>query len=346
MSFSFKILNMNRYMFPSGSGFIFRPLILIFLLLIIGSYWAPLSLSDPASPDDLKLWFTRPAVQWDNALPVGNGRLGAMVFGGIETERIQLNEESVWTGKDEDYHNPESLEGLQEVRKLLFNGKYVEAEKTAQEKIMGTIDPSSLHTYQTLGDLHLFFSPYRNVSDYRRELDLETAVACVNYLADGVRYTREIFSSAPDDVLVIRLTADRKGSLSFNVLLSRPGNKAIIDANENIISMTEHVGDGAGVIMVASLEVIPEGGSMSISGDNIRVAEADAVTMLLGAATDYRGGDPFLKSGYQLAAASEKNYEKLKEDHIADYQRYFKMVDLDLGRRMLCICRQMTGLRQ
>jgi alpha-L-fucosidase 2 len=283
-------------------------------------------------PDDLKIWFTRPAEQWDNALPVGNGRLGAMVFGGIETERIQLNEESVWTGSDEDYHNPESLEGLKTVRKLLFEGKYTEAQKIAQEKIMGKVDPSGLHTYQTLGDLNLFFGHYRNVSDYRRELDIETAIARVSYRAGGVLYTREIFSSAPDYVLVMRLTADRKGSVSFTALMSRPGNKAAININENIIATSEHVGDGIGVRMVAMLKVMPEGGSISISGDSIRIAEADAVTMLLTAATDYRGGDPFLKSGYQLAAASEKNYEILKQDHVADYQEYFKRVDLDLGK--------------
>ena len=283
-------------------------------------------------PDDLKIWFTRPAEQWDNALPVGNGRLGAMVFGGIETERIQLNEESVWTGRDEDYHNPESLEGLKTVRKLLFEGKYTEAEKIAQEKIMGKVDPSSLHTYQTMGDLNLLFGHYRNVSDYRRELDIETAIARVSYKAGRVLYTREIFSSAPDQALVIRLTADRKKSVSFTALLSRPRNKATFEINENVITMSEHVGDGVGVRMAAKLRVLADGGSISISGDSIKVDKADAVTMLLTAATDYRGDDPFLISGRQLTAASEKNYEILKQDHVADYQKYFKRVDLDLGK--------------
>jgi alpha-L-fucosidase 2 len=283
-------------------------------------------------PDDLIIWFNRPAEQWDNALPVGNGRLGAMVFGGIETERIQLNEESVWTGRDEDYHNPESLEGLKTVRKLLFEGKYTEAQKLAQEKIMGKVDPSRLHSYQTLGDLKLFFGHYRNVSDYRRELDIETAIARVSYQAGRVFYTREIFSSAPDQVLVVRLTADSKESISFTALLSRPGNQATIEIKENVITMSEHVGDGIGVQMAARLRVLPEGGSISISGDSIRIAKADAVTILLTAVTDYRGEDPFLISGSQLAAASEKNYEILKKDHVADYQKYFKRVDLDLGK--------------
>jgi alpha-L-fucosidase 2 len=304
--------------------------IVCFCIFIAGSM---VSYTPPTNyPDDLKIWLTRPADRWDNALPVGNGRLGAMVFGGIETERLQLNEETVWTGKDEDYHNPESLEGLKTVRKLLFQGKYIEAQKTAQDKIMGKVDPSGLHSYQTLGDLNLFFGPYRNVSEYHRELDIETAIASVSYQAGRVFYTREIFSSTPDQVLVVRLTADRKESISLTVLLSRPGNKALFEINENVITMSEHVGDGTGVQMAARLKVIPEGGNINISGDSIRIDQADAVTILMAAATDYRGGDPFLISGNQLAAASEKNYEKLKQDHIADYQKYFKRVDFDLGK--------------
>jgi alpha-L-fucosidase 2 len=332
MSFWIILLKMIKYISASCWHF-YKRLIILSLFILITAFYGPSStLSHSEYPDDLKIWFTRPAEQWDNALPVGNGRLGAMVFGGIETERIQLNEESVWTGRDEDYHNPESLEGLKEVRKLLFEGKYVEAQKIAQEKIMGKVDPSSLHTYQTLGDLNLFFRHYRNVSDYRRELDLETAVASVSYQADRIHYTREIFSSAPDDALVIRLTADRKGSVSFTVLMSRPGNNSLIEMNENVITMSEHVGNGIGVRMVARLKVMIEGGSMIISGDSIRVAEADAVTMLLCAATDYRGDDPFMKSDSQMTTASEKKYEKLKQDHIADYQKYFKKVDFDLGK--------------
>ena len=178
-----------------------------------------------------------------------------MVFGGIETERLQLNEETVWTGKDEDYNYPESLEGLKTVRRLLFEGKYLEAQEVAQEKIMSIADPAALHTYQTLGDLNLFFGAHRNVSDYRRELDIETAVARVSYQAGRVFYTREIFSSAPDQVLVVRLTADREKFVSFAACLSRPGNKAKIEINGNVITISEHVGDGVGVKMVARLMV-------------------------------------------------------------------------------------------
>jgi len=306
-------------------------LFLIFIcILISGSTVSDTQISP--YPDNLKIWFTRPADRWDNALPVGNGRLGAMIFGGIETERLQLNEETVWTGGDMDYHNPESLEGLKTVRRLLFEGNYTEAQEIAQQKIMGPVDPSPLHTYQTLGDLNFYFGPYRNVSDYRRELDLETAIVKVTYQADRVFYTREIFSSAPDQVLVIRLTADRNVSLNFTVMLSRPGNMAKIEVNHDIITMSEHVGNGTGVQMAARMKLLPEGGTISVSGDSVCIEEADAVTILLTASTDYRGEDPMEVSGRQLTIAAEKNYKTLREDHIADYQKYFKRVDLDLGK--------------
>lgn len=282
-------------------------------------------------PDDLKIWFTRPADRWDNALPVGNGRLGTMVFGGIETERLQLNEETVWTGQEMDYHNPESLEGLKTVRRLLFEGKYAEAQRVAQQKIMGLQDPSRQETYQTLGDMHLFFGPYRNVSDYRRELDLETAIAKVSYVADRVTYTREIFSSAPDQILVVRLTADKAGSLNLKALLSRPGDMAIIEIQDDMVTMSEHVGNGIGVQIVARLKILTDDGKLTSSGDTIFIGEADTVTILLSASTNYRGEDPFSVSGKQLSRAAEKGYKTLRQAHISDYQKYFKRVDLNIG---------------
>ncbi len=131
-------------------------------------------ISTTAQNNSMKIWMTHPASEWDDAFPVGNGSLGAMIFGGIEQERIQLNEESVWAGRELDYHNPQSQEGLKEVRKLLFEGMYTEAEKVAQEKIMGR-KPDEIDSYQTLGDLHLDFGQLRAKGDYRRELNIENA---------------------------------------------------------------------------------------------------------------------------------------------------------------------------
>ncbi len=136
---------------------------------------------------ELKLWYDKPADNWVAALPVGNGRLGAMVFGGIENERIQLNEESIWTGAPVNRANPEALENLDRIRQLLFEGKYGEGDRLAQEKIMGTRLDGGSHTYQTLGDLHIQFSKFGDISNYKRTLDLRTAIATSEFEADGIK---------------------------------------------------------------------------------------------------------------------------------------------------------------
>ncbi len=282
------------------------------------------------TPSDLRIWFRQPAGQWNEALPVGNGRLGAMVFGGVETERLQLNEETVWTGSDVDTHNPQARQSLPQVRQLLFAGKYSEAETLTQQGIMGR-SPDPRATYQTLGDLWLDFKDHNNVSDYQRELDLNQAIARVTYRINDVEYTREVFSSAVDQVLVVRLSAGQAQALNLGVRLTRPGNKSIIEVSDQDIVMREHVGNGTGVKLTARLHVQADGGRLKATDKGIQISKARTVTLLLGAATDYRGDDPAALSNRQLLAARHKSYDQLKADHIIDYQHYFKRVDLDLG---------------
>jgi len=219
------------------------------------------------APSRFKIWFSKPAESWNEALPVGNGKLGAMIFGGIITERLQLNEESVWTGQPRWDANPEARKTLPIVRKLLFEGKYKEAEELAQKGIMGKIRRDALSSYQTLGDMNLFFPQLKNISNYRRELDIEEAIARIQFTANGTNYLREIFSSATAQALVIRITADKPGSVFFSVKLSRPGNKAEINAAGNTISISEHVGDGIGVKIFSVLKVRNENGSLSAAGE-------------------------------------------------------------------------------
>ena len=280
--------------------------------------------------DELKIWFNHPAKNWNEALPVGNGRLGAMVFGGITSERLQLNEETIWSGKPEDFANPNSRKALPHVRELLFAGKYAEAQKLAQSNMMG--DRKTGSNYQTLGDLQLEFLNQQNISDYRRELDLETAVARVSYRTDKAFFTREIFSSAPDQALVVQLTADKAGALSFNLNYSRPGNKAKIEAVKDELTVSEHINGGVGVKMVLRLKVLKEGGTITANGGGLSVVGANTVTLLITAATDYRGTDPLVLAGNQLINAQKKTFLQIKADHIKDYQGYFKRLDLDLGR--------------
>jgi alpha-L-fucosidase 2 len=284
------------------------------------------------APDsELKIWFSKPAETWNEALPVGNGRLGAMVFGGIQNERLQLNEESVWTGQPRWDANPDALKNLPKVRQLLFEGKYKEAEKLAQTGIMGSFRRDNASSYQTLGDLTLDFGNLRGISNYRRELDINEAIARVSYVANQISFLREVFSSAPDNALVVRLTADKEGALTFTARLSRPGNKARIEAKDNDIIMNEHVGDGVGVKMEARLIVVAEGGKVISGGDSIRVEKANSVSIFLTAATDYFGKDPSTVSAGQIDAVAKRSYTDIKKDHIADYQSFFNRVSLDLG---------------
>jgi alpha-L-fucosidase 2 len=280
---------------------------------------------------DLKLWYKQPAANWNEALPIGNGSLGAMVFGGIQKEKIQLNEETIWTGKPVDRANPEAKKYLKEVRELLFAGKYAEAEKLAQEKIMGTRLERGIHTYQTLGDLNLDFGEQKNIRNYRRELDIENAVVRITYSSGKTEYKREIFSSAADRVIVVRITSNVRGAVSFTAGLSRPGDKAEITAESGIILMKEHVGIGNGVRFEAGARILNESGSMIVEGNSIKIDKADAVTIIIAAATDFRGDVPGDLCKSYLNSAARKTYKQLLKTHLDDYHSLFKRVSINLG---------------
>ncbi|HYF70750.1 MAG TPA: glycoside hydrolase family 95 protein [Ohtaekwangia sp.] len=279
--------------------------------------------------NELKLWYTKPAKNWNEALPIGNGRLGAMIFGGIAEERIQLNEESVWSGKKNDFINPAASKSLFAVRRLLFEGKYTEAQELAQKNLMG--DKKIASSYQTLGDLNITFPDSLNVSNYVRELDLETAVAKVSYNIGSVSFTREIFSSAVDQAIVVRITSNKPGSVSFGLALSRPGDNASVEIKDNEMAMREHVGNGVGVKMVTRLKVLHTGGTLKSTKKTINVSAADEVILLLSASTDYWGKNPEIESQLHLNGVGSKKYDDLKQDHIRDYQQYFNRLKLDLG---------------
>lgn len=308
----------------------YRSYVFLFILRVI-CYPALSSQVSYDYPAGMKIWFSRPAESWNEALPVGNGRLGAMIFGGIENERIQLNEESVWTGRPRWDANPDALKNLPEVRKLLFAGKYAEAEKLAQSGIMGQFRRDEASSYQTLGDLSLRFGPLRSVSGYRRELDINEAVARVSYSSGQTKFTREIFSSAPNQAIVIRLTADRPGTVAFTAKLTRPGNKAAIHAKDNGITMSEHVGDGVGVKMETRLRIITDGGQIISGGDSLKVSAANSATIFITAATDYSGEDPAAVSESRMQSIAKLPYSEIRQNHINDYQSYFKRVSLELG---------------
>ncbi|MDQ1327449.1 MAG: alpha-L-fucosidase 2, partial [Candidatus Poribacteria bacterium] len=312
-----------------------------------------MDLSQVKRSNDLKLWYRQPAFlpneanpssgwensrSWLRALPIGNGRLGGMVFGGIEYERIQLNEESVWSGGPQDADNPEALKYLPEIRQLLFERKYAEAQKLTYEKLVckgpGSQNGAKNYfgCYQTLGDLRISFDEQSESTNYYRELDLDTAIASVSYRVGDATFKREVFSSAPDQVIIIRLACDKPGKISFSATLTRSECAATKAIEPDQVIMSGQLFEGKGIKFITRLKAINEGGEISITDNSIQVKNADAVTLLLSAETDYKGKLYEEISNRQIKSASKKSYEELKKAHIADYQNLFHRVEIDLGK--------------
>lgn len=279
----------------------------------------------------LTLWFKKPADSWNEALPVGNGQLGAMVFGKVYHERIQLNEESVWTRRDSIQDMPDAKNYIPEIRQKLFAGEIVEAENLTKEHILSPRLPSGTNTYQTLGDLYIDFDHEGKIEDYQRELNLETAIAKVSYTVENIHFTREVFSSAPDDVLIIRIATDKPGTLNLSLKLDRPGGKADIQVGDDMIAMSEHVGEGNGVKMETRLKLNKKGGKIKSSKNTISIENASEVILSLVAATDYRGEDPTEACNRKLQNLEGKDFAIHYSNHISDYQSLFHRVKLELG---------------
>ena len=296
-----------------------------------------------AQSSQLSLWYEQPASEWTQALPVGNGRLGAMVFGKINDEIIQLNEDTLWAGPP----IPQPIEGAREyidqARKLFFEGKYTQGQKLIQQNVMSErISPRS---NQTLGNLKISIPADNSAesTDYRRSLNLNTAVAKTTFTHNNVKYTRQVFSSPIDQVLVVHITADKPGAISINIDLDRPADFQTKAQSPDTLTMTgqaSHEGKHKGVKYHAQLKAKTKGGKTSVLNNSLSIRNADTVTLYLAAATDYNKTDPFKPLTENLAsickkqikAASRKPYKKLKADHIAAHQKLFKRVALDLGK--------------
>jgi len=292
--------------------------------------------SDSAEWSRLTLWYAHPAGQWTDAMPIGNGRLGAMVFGKVSDERIQLNEDTLWDGYPRDTTNPEALAALPEVRRLLFEGKNAEATKLAGEKMMGR--PQGVKSYQSLGDLHLQFAHAGNVTEYRRSLSLDTGVAGTTYIVDGVRFTREVFASTPDNVIVIHIAADKPASITCTATITRQQDANCVSEGDNQIALRGQIkrkhhetGQNVGVKFRAQVLAKAKGGTISSKDGRLQVERADEMLLLIAAATSYRGGEPAESCATHLGAA-DRPYQVLLERHLADHRRLFRRVSLDLGR--------------
>ncbi len=309
------------------------------------------------------LWYTQPAAKWTEALPIGSGRLGAMVFGGTTSERIQFNEDTLWRGHPHDYVRAGAGSHLAELRRLLLEGKSKAAETLARDTFIG--DPKRQMPYQPFGDVRLTFRGHDAATNYRRELLLDSAIARTSYQVGGVAFTRDVFASYPDNVIAVRLTADRPGQISFTVALTSPHVGAKVAAAGNIHSLTlvatrkaaDHGPDGAdpsassqlapGIVLngqlgedglryEARLMVRTTGGTTRVDGTTLVVENADDATLLLVAATSFKNfqdisGDPAARCAAMLSKLSGRDYADLLATHQADHRALFRRVAIDLG---------------
>ena len=300
------------------------------------------------------LWYAQPAGKWTEALALGNGRLGAMVFGTPQRERLQLNEESLWAGEPADPVVENAPQIWRQVRELILAEKISEARKLALEKL--TISPTSYRSYQPVGDLWIELDHPESVTGYRRDLDLAAGVARVEYVVDKVRWMREVFISAVDDVMVVRLRTDKPGSIQAAVRLTRSKDARITAAGDNRLHMDGQIvdiaapqarddnpgGSGAGgehMRFAGRLGVRTQGGRVRAGDDHLIVAGADEVILLFTATTDYnldkmnydRSIDPAHTADAILKKASKKSWAQLYSDHVSEHRAIFERVSIDLG---------------
>jgi alpha-L-fucosidase 2 len=312
------------------------------------------------------LWYRSPAPIWDHALPIGNGRLGAMVFGGANSgknngdeqfsrqnaplldgsrtsgadEHLQLNETSLWQGSRANRLNPRAHEAVPEIRKLLLESQGLDgakisaAEKLVQDDMIGI--PPGMPSYSTLGDLYLRSSSTGTISEYRRQLDLDSGVARVTYTMNGVRYTREVFASVPDEVIVVRLSADKKDAIRYRLSMDRPADFSVQTRGLDTLVLREGPDHKDQIRFAGEALVLPTGGSVHAEGSELVIADADSVTILIAAATDYKGGpfaggDPKAQCERALAQARTRKADQILARQEAVYQPLFRNMALHLG---------------
>lgn len=314
--------------------FINKPIITLLITLTIGTN----GYSQDSTP--LKLWYNQPSGKvWENALPIGNGRLGAMIYGNVETEIIQLNEHTVWSGSPNRNDNPNALDALPEIRKLIFEGKQKEAEALAAKKIQ--TEKSNGQMFQPVGSLHLSFDNHDNYTDYYRELDIEKAITKTTYKVDGITYTREAIASLADRVIAVRFTASEPGNITFTANYSTPQPRAQISTNrenELIISgtTTDHEGVKGMVNFKGIAQFQNEGGTLESTDSTISITDANSVTLFISIATNFNNyndisGDEDKRAYNSLNEVTGKTFDELLDRHIPAYQKLFNRVSLKLG---------------
>ena len=289
------------------------------------------------SQDDMKLWYDEPASAWVEALPVGNGRIGAMVYGVPEREHLQLNEETLWAGQPNSNANGDVTDALADIRNLVFEGRYREAQDMVDAKVFHRTNHGM--AYQTLGDLYVEFPGHEDCSDYYRDLDIAEAVAHTSYRSGDVSYTREVFASLSENAIVMRVSASEKKAVTFCLSMASPQNSAVtIEDGELYLRGVSGSQEGleGKVRFTARVKVVVEGGESGHTDSTLTVTGADAALIYVTAATNFINykdisADPDARVKDFMSALSLKGYKALKKAHTTAYRNYFDRVSLDLG---------------
>ncbi len=285
----------------------------------------------------LKIWYNHPASVWEEALPVGNGHLGAMVFGTPEMELIRLNDDCFWSGSPSNNNNPEAKEYFRKVQDLIGQKDYRQAQDLVHEKFFATSHGAA---YQPVGDLCMRFSGHDKYTSYHRELDLNTALQTTTYQVDGITFKREVFASLSDDILVIKISADKAGQVSFILSFNtqQKGKKSVVNNNELVLAAENPDWEGIpGKLRVnARARLIPAGGQISIHDSTLSLQGASSAVILLSSATNYRNyndisGDEITKALIPLEHAGSGSFEKLFSSHLEKYRSQFTRISMDLG---------------
>lgn len=296
-------------------------------------------------PSENILWYDQPANNWNEALPIGNGRIGGMLFGGVEHDKIQLNEETVWAGEPGNNITKDYFQDIENIRKLLFEGKYEAAQKMALEVFPKNTPEDNNYgvPYQTVGNLNILFENQKNPTNYRRELDIENAVSSVSYTVKGVNYKREYFVSYPDQVMVIHFTADKPKQLNFSLSLDSPQKTHLVKTENGALKLTGTGGDyenKTGKINFSTL-VYPKltGGDLISDNNMLTIKNADEVTLLVSIGTNFKNYQDLSRNPDEMASdyleeSTKISYKDLKENHVEDYQNLFNRVSLKLSEQV------------
>ena len=307
-------------------------------LLRTAAVWAVGLVSLSMQAREYKLWYDKPAAVWTEALPLGNGRLGAMVFGTPGVEQIQLNEETIWAGRPNNNANPNALEYIPKVRELVFAGKYLEAQTLATEKVMAKTNSGM--PYQTFGDLRISFPGHTRYTDYYRELSLDSARTVVRYKVDGVTYRRETITSFTSQVVMVRLTADKPGMITCNALLTTPHQDPVIASDGNCVTLSGvsswHEGLKGKVLFQGRLTATTQGGKVSCQDGTLSVEGADEAVLYVSIATNFNNyknidGNEVERSKNFLDKALKRSYADDVKAHVAYFRQFMDRSSLDLG---------------